>query len=741
MSDSWQDSIAPLYLPLMSSPNSALRTQFFDYLFGNAEGYLCLCTQPPNDKKLFKQHFFKWPAERENVTKFLEGSIFRKNVWFCTSLLEKAERKKEFCLPSSLVWSDLDTCNPEIVKPAPPCVIESSPNRYQALWRTDQTLEPYVQEDYNKRIAYKYSTNGADPSGWDLTQLLRVPLTFNYKYESEGQEVPEVKLLRALEVRTPVAFFSNIEQAAGSKPIEEIELPNLDTLPSADTVVYKYWHNLSRTAFKTIYMHEPDAESDWSGILWRLINICMEAGMSNEEAFVVALESKCNKYARDNRPIYHLWQDILRADVGQKKLVLITRQFSTLAMPELASEDAVEGSFIEEYKEWATVATDAIEQYHELSAAILLSSVVAGGVRIQTSYGEMVPNLWGLILGDSTLTRKTTAMRMAMDIIADVDSDILLATDGSAEGLLTGLSNRPGKTSIFYKDEVSGFVDSINRKDYLAGMPETLTQLYDVPRLYTRRLRKETITITNPVFIFFGGGIRDKVYSLLSDEYVLSGFLPRFLVVSGEADLSKIRRTGPATSNIDEKRANLVDKMKFLHNVYGGSTTMNIGDQEITIAKTINAELTPDAWESYGEMEMKMVSAANDSQISMLALPTFERMSRSLLKLSVLLAAASSEDVEKLVVTDKNIKQAAYYIQRWGGHTIDLLHNAGKGMVERTIDKILRTIQKHPDITRSKLMQFHHLTSREASEILQTLDDRGMIVMTKEGRGVRLRAV
>ena len=84
----------------------------------------------------------------------------------------------------------------------------------------------------------------------------------------------------------------------------------------------------------------------------------------------------------------------------------------------------------------------------------------------------MVPNLWGLILGDSTLSRKTTAMRMIMDIIAALDSDMILATDGSAEGLLSGLATRPNKTSIFYKDEISGFFDSMNKKDYLAGMSE-----------------------------------------------------------------------------------------------------------------------------------------------------------------------------------------------------------------------------------------------------------------------------
>lgn len=727
----------------MPTNTSTLRVQFFDYLFGADVGFLCICTRQAHKKETFKQYFFKWPEQRGSIAAFIDQSIHRKDVWFCTSLLERSERKKEFCLPSDLIWADLDTCNPDVVDPKPTVIIESSPHRYQALWKLDKKLEPYLQEAYAKRIAYKYNENGADPSGWDLTQLLRVPYTFNYKYEDvEGSEVPEVKVLRAFETKVPAGLFAALPKVQEKGEVEQIPLPDMEEVPAADTVIYKYAPYLRRTAFNTLFLEEPKADDDWSRILWRLMNICLESGMSNEEVFAVCLEAKCNKYVRDDRSPHHLWQDILRADAGQRRLTLITGKFEALTMPELVKDVDVSDSFIEVYKSWAIVATDAVEQYHELSAAILLSAMLASGIRLETSYGQIIPNLWGLVLGDSTLTRKTTAMRMAMDIITDVDADILLATDGSAEGLLTGLSARPYRTSIFYKDEVSGFVDSINRKDYLAGMPETLTQLYDVPRLYTRRLRKETITISSPVFIFFGGGIRDKVYSLLTDEYVLSGFLPRFLIVSGEADISRIRRTGPATKNTNENRANIVEKMKYLYDMYNAKTTIEVMGQQAEINKEYEAQLSTEAWELYGEIEFQMAQTASNSEISMLALPTFERMSRSILKLAILLAAARQEpDGLKISVSKKDVLQATHYIQKWGVFTIDMLQNAGKGMPERRLEKVLRTIQKNPDSTRSRIMQAHNLYKREADEILGTLEDRGLIMQTKEGRGMRVRAI
>lgn len=726
----------------MPSTTTALRTQFFDYLFGEEVGYLCIATGNAADKekKGFKQSFFNWPEQRADVGSFIEAAA-RKDVWFCTSLLERAERKKRHCLPGTLVWADLDECDPENVDPSPSVIIESSPGRYQALWRLDDKIEPFEQEEYARRIAYANRGNGADPTGWDLTQLLRVPLTFNYKYGDPH----EVKLHRTANVKVPVDLFKSMEvPQLPEGDVPDVDMPNPLMLPDPENVIYKYMMPLTRTgAFNELYTITPNPDDDWSARLWRLINICLEAGMTMEETFTVANSSECNKYARDDRPIVYLWRDVLKAGKAQRSLEIFTGIQAFLTMPDLVNQSEVVGTcFIDDYKEWASEATDAIEEFHELSAAIMLSAVMASGIHLRLDYGTMVPNLWGLILGDSTLTRKTTAMRMAVDFISDIDTEMILATDGSAEGLLSGLSNRPNRTSIYFKDEVSGFFDSINKKDYLAGMPEILTQLYDVPRIFTRRLRKETITISQANFIFFGGGIRDRVYSLVTDEYILSGFLPRFLIVSGEADLKRLKRTGPARSTESSKRDALLARIANLHEYYNGNVTVKIGDQETELARKFEANLTNDAWQRYGDIEEMMVNIAHESPLSMVALPTFERLSRSLLKLATLLAAAENPPQDGgFDVEEKHVVHAASYIQKWGKHTVDLVQSSGKGTTERLLDKIYNSIKKNPNILRGQLMQRYHLSSREANEILGTLEDRGMINATKAGRGYRYIAL
>lgn len=691
--------------------------------------------------KDFRQEFFGWPHQAEDAIRYIDKSKATKNVWFCVNLLSQPKRTKEYCLPTNLLWADLDACNPDLVTPTPQVLIESSLARYQAIWRLDETLDPYIAEDYSKRIAYQFSENGADTSGWDLTQLLRVPFTTNFKYTNR----PQVKLLSAHEPLLPAELFDAIQEAT---PIEqESDEPTPDLL-DLDQILYKYANELQQKKFPQLWGYEPTKDDDWSGLLWSLLMKCAEVGMSAEEMFTVAASSTVNKYKRDSRPIKYLWRDVQKAFNQSKSFTTIVLESKPFTMPELIpGQDygTLSKSWIDEYREWGMEATDATACYHDLSAFIILSSLLSGNLKLETSYGTVKPNLWGMILGDSTLTRKSTAMRMATDFIHGIDRDILLATDGSPEGLLGGLQLRSGKTSLFFKDELTGFFSSVAKKDYLAGLPEMLTQLYDVPEFFSRRLRKETISITNVVFIFYGGGIREKMYTLVDESMVISGFLPRFLVVSGDTNLSTLRRTGPPTEAVRGKKDDIQTFLDNLYRSYNRDVQVQflIGDQkhEAVQPQVIEGVMEQDVWDLYGDIEYRMVEAASESYYSTIALPTFERMTRSLLKMALLVSATRQEpsDGKVQVVTD-DVLHAAKYIQEWGHYSIDMLENLGRTALESVLNKVVENVKENPGINRASIMRRHNLLSKQMSEIEKTLEERGEIHINRE-RGSRYTAI
>lgn len=737
-----------------------IQVGFLEYLFGTeVEGFICICTAKP-DMTDFSTRFLSWPSERSLVPGLPQAD---RHVWFCTSLLSDKRRVKSNCMAGSFAWADLDAVNPTDISPRPSVAIESSPGRYQAFWRVAETLPGEVLEDFSRRIAY---STGADRSGWPLTKLLRLPYTYNFKPEYDNTDPPVVDFVPGFQItdtRVPVSLLDAIPAPSPEQiqrnghahvpTIEFGEIPNREDLPESSQVIYAYRNQLTESAFHDLFSLSPssDAEEDWSKRLWRLEKICAEVGMNPVEIFSVAIDAACNKYKRDNRPISFLWREVNKAWADSRTVAAViegTNAYTELRMPELVDPDEAssleEDSFLKDYKRYATESTDAPMIYHELSCFMALSALVADKLRVETNFGSMPPNLWGLLLGKSSLSRKTTAMKLAMNIVQEIDPEIIVATQaGSPEGLLTAMSLRPAKTSMFFKDEVSGFFESINKREYLTGYTELLTELYDAPKVpLTRPLRNATITVVEPYFVFFGGGITEKVHANITEPMIEGGFLPRFLVVASDIDIDELRPVGPPTEAFLELKQKVVE---FFHSVYAAydqeiEHTMETPRTALTFKskKRFEARLSSEAWDLWNSYEKRMVQAGSDSHISHLALPMFQRLAFSLLKMSLLVAVSRRSPVDGVLLVDENdVKQAAWYTQRWGTHSVDLIANANKPKLERILEKVHLFITNNPLVLRSEVSQRFRLNKRDMGEVEETLVMRGLIDKRSEGKAVK----
>ena len=675
------------------------------------------------------ENYFEYPEELPAAIEHINRYYSEADVYFCPQLLGTKKRNKENVQSVTALWADLDTCSPEELLVSPSIVLETSEGRYQGLWLLSEIdLPPETAEDYSRRIAYAHADAGADKSGWDLTQLLRVPLTYNHKYEPR---VPVI-ITSATNTRYDLDDFKEYPQASG---FEYLEIPfpkDLPDIPAQD--ILQANRNSINPRTWTLFYEEP--AEDWSKALWQLELLLMESGLSREEVYVIARESGCNKYERDRRDTRLLWKEVCKAEAHVKSLqAKLNVVVKPLVPPLLTDEERAfvlrTPTFVEEFVEWAKTLGDAAWQYHQAGAFVILSTLLAGHVGLPTTFGTLIPNLWFMILADTTLTRKTTAMDLAMDMVLDIDDDAVLATDGSIEGLFTSLSMRPGRASVFLRDEFSGLLESMTKKDYYAGMQETLTKMYD-GKFQKRVLRRETIEVREPILILFAGGIRTRIHELLRYEHVSSGFIPRFLFISAESDITRFKPLGPPTTSSIGQRVKMVEFLAELRKHFDQEEEIKIGDKYIKKQKKWHADLTPDAWVRYNRYEADMVALGLDSQSPELMTPTMDRLAKSGLKMSVLLAATRME--EEVKVTEEDIIRAFYYIERWRGYTFDLLEAVGKTANERLIERILQAIKRTPGVSRSQLMQNYHLISREATLIFETLEQRGAIRLDKKGR-------
>lgn len=728
-------------LPVEPEELTRRRRTFFKLAFGtDAEGWITIGYL--NKQEGWREHYFHYPSQEQAMLDHIQRNYKTSNVYFCPQLIidpkfrkdGKGPRVKENIGLCTNAWADLDKCAPDVLLVKPSLVVESSPGRYQALWVFEYPIPAEDAQQISRNIAYHHVPDGCDRGGWDLTQMLRVPYTYNMKYGT----LKEVDMIRAtrqpISLETFKVYKESRINAATSDPMPEM----LPTEAPLD-LLQRYRRSMNPIIFSLFSIEPPaDGEGGWSKALWQLQMLCFEAGLSREEVFYIASESACNKYRRDNRNPRLLWEEVCRAYVTSvEKLNVLVPE--TVALQPIISEAELERikdyeTFIERYIKWASSLGDAAKQYHQASAFMALSSILAGSVRLPTSFGTVMPNLWFMLLADTTLTRKSTAMDIGNDLVEIVDPDVLLATDGSLEGLMQSLEVRPGRPSLFLRDEISGLIEAMAKKDYMAGMAEALTKLYD-GKTMKRVLKRETVTIREPCLLFFAGGIKTRVQSLLTLDHVASGFIPRFIFITAESDVSKLKPLGPPTLEKLEERDMLVDELRRIRERYVRTIEIIVKGQITGISEErTEAYLTSDAWDRYNQLEATLLYAGVNSDQPDIMTPVYDRLAKSILKAAVLVAASNVKDDDGIEVTLDDLLLAIKYGQGWKAYGEDIVNGIGRSANEVLLQRVYKSIARHPGVARSRLMQWYHLEARQAEIIFATLEQRGLITASRLGK-------
>ena len=223
------------------------KAAFLKALFGNTEGILCLAAK--RGQVEFIETFFEYPKEVGRAAEWANRHKGKYDIYFSPMLYDRQKRQKEFVIITPCVWADLDTADPSMIRPPPTIVVNSSSKRTQAYWLLEENVVPLVAENISKRIAYAYKGSGVDTSGWDLTQLLRIPGTINHKRE-EKVDIAYVKEARTYQVPD----FANIPDAPGTSLIEGLSsIPEQIDDMSPNILLDKYRNKLSSKVYKMIY--------------------------------------------------------------------------------------------------------------------------------------------------------------------------------------------------------------------------------------------------------------------------------------------------------------------------------------------------------------------------------------------------------------------------------------------------------------------------------------------------------
>jgi len=196
-------------------------------------------------------------------------------------------------------------------------------------------------------------------------------------------------------------------------------------------------------------------------------------------------------------------------------------------------------SFLQAYKNYARNLTDAPKIFHDLIGLNLLSLAV-GRTPIEVTPDIIFPNVWILLVGYSGISRKSTCLNLARNVLPS--GSYLLPNEFTKEALVEELSINPQGICLW--DECGSLLKQfkINRGHYMTGLDDLLCLLYDFKGIYKRKLVKGTFQLENVCFNMVWATTISKFANVELDQ-ISSGFLARFLIVFGEKDYAMPRRS------------------------------------------------------------------------------------------------------------------------------------------------------------------------------------------------------
>lgn len=237
--------------------------------------YFCISTKSSTGQ--WKDHYFG-KNELSRVRPFIKESS-DKDLYWCPHGLSKKSRKEDAAIPPKLLWADLDGADPRHMKPKPTIAFESSPGRYVGIWLIDKPMT----KGLNRALTYHV---GADKSGWDFGQVLRIPGTTNYKYATH----PRVRCLwDDLPTHTFERVAEVVELKSKGKKKETTDLV-------ASDVYAEHQRRFPMWVRRELLRKDLPKTGKRSEMIWKLEHALLEVGCDQDEAFVLIKASVWNKF-------------------------------------------------------------------------------------------------------------------------------------------------------------------------------------------------------------------------------------------------------------------------------------------------------------------------------------------------------------------------------------------------------------------------------------------------------------
>ena len=193
---------------------------------------------------------------------------------------------------------------------------------------------------------------------------------------------------------------------------------------------------------------------------------------------------------------------------------------------------------LREHYEYGTWCTDAPPVYHVAAMVTAMASLCADNAKLVIENAPFPLHVWTMLVGKSTVDRKTTSTRLAISRVEAVTPNRVQRIYGSPEGIMQGMVSFP--CICLYVPEGGAFFAQ-REASYWRHARDIFMDLYDYTDTFTRRLVKETISVKNPRISILAACAYPLLERYTRDTDWVGGFLARFLMIGGEPQAFKSR--------------------------------------------------------------------------------------------------------------------------------------------------------------------------------------------------------
>lgn len=724
--------------------------EFLEMIWGEQEGYVDIARM--NEGTLTNHKFFEWPIQAEDLYAYIE-KYEHEDVYFTPVLFSAPRRQRSAAKTCQVVYGDADLFPVDDLYTQPSIVVRTSDDKTHVYWLLSDANDVPTVEGLAHSVSLEHpkETTGYD-NGWSATKLLRVPGTKNHKYKGEPYTVKaEYNGLIYTSAEFQQHYALAPELVFDPAPFPTDELPDYATALGSVP---------NTTTLDDLLTRRFNKGSSGSEALYLLYNELFRLGADDKTVYVIADNSKLNKWKRDKTANAKklLWDDVQRArakfsspiagdepdDLDEDAIITVAPKPKPRSIDFLTQyeKENLPRTFIDDYLAWATSKTDAAHEYHVAGAFTILSTVFADFGHAMPKWGPLPLNLWFMVLGSTTLSRKSTTKHLMLSVVEALEDEGYTYDLGSkftAEGLDEALRRGANRSALLHRDEIQAFMKEADSKPYLAGIKGELTELYDGK--VSGKLRasgdksEQQRKGAKVALVLFTMGIRDQLANYLTLEDFQSGFLTRFVWVEAAAPIRTkasdyVKQADPNEAKLgDPIFLQITDRLKEARDHWESWADPT--------EKTIPVLCTDEAWERWNKFISEALDAAQGVERSQVVEAAASRLSNSILKAATLLAMWDMHDEVQL----KHMLAAINYCGKWFEHMVSMSNSISASTWKRRQDELETFIATHGGETSWKAAYRHFkadLKPREFFDLVQALEEAGTVAITDHGANKKI---